>query len=151
MQGIQHLWIPGTVPGLNEILAASSTVVRGPHGGFYREYQVLKRQWSERVVLMARAQDIKRPSERGCYLTYLFFEEAQRRDPSNFTAGGMKVIEDGLQAAGILQNDGWQDVLGFAAYWVVDKKNPGTAVFISNHSVLDKNTALAQDEQQRGR
>lgn len=150
MQGVSHLWIPGAVPGLNEILTARSTVGRGPKGGLYTAYAPIKRAWSERVVMMVRAQQIKPVGDRGAYLTYVFFEETRKRDPSNFVAGGLKVIEDGLQDAGIIANDGWKHILGFATYWDVDKKNPGTAVFISSHNVLDKNTALWRDRQERG-
>lgn len=145
--GIQRLWIPGQVPGLNELLAARGVIGKGPRGGHYNGYSSLKRQWCERVVMMAHAQKL-RPVQ-SAWVTYCFFEPDRKRDPSNISAGGIKVIEDGLQAAGVLAGDGWRAILGFAVYWDVDKKNPGTTVFLSQHMVLDRQTALWREQEER--
>lgn len=144
---VQHLWVPGAVPSLNELFEARGRSGLNRRGRYYDGYNGIKQLWTERVVVVARTQRLTPVDE--AWLTYLFFEESQRRDPSNFAGSGMKLIEDGLRKAGILPNDGWRHVLGFALYWVVDKKTPGTAVFLSKHAVLDKATALWRDQQER--
>ncbi|MBW2675806.1 MAG: hypothetical protein JRD89_20765 [Deltaproteobacteria bacterium] len=66
------------------------------------------------------------------YFTYFFMEPNKRRDPSNFTSGGIKIIEDALQSAGILKNDGWRNVLGISSYWTVDKDCPGVMLYMTD-------------------
>ena len=145
---IQRIWIPGPVPSLNELLAARGTVVKG-RGRYFDRYNSIKQQWKERVAMMARSQRLQ-PVD-AAWFTYIFFEPHKRRDPSNVIAAGVKLIEDGLQKADIIGNDGWRHVLGYAHYWDVDKLNPGTTVFLTTHSVLDKQSALWRDEQERVR
>lgn len=145
---VQHLWIPGQIPGLNELFEARTHGVSVGHAGRrWDAYSKLKREVQERVVYCARTQRLEPVSE--CFCTYLFYEPHRRRDPSNFIGGGIKLIEDGLRQAEILPSDGWQCIRGIATYWGVDAKAPGTAVFLSKHNVLDRATAVLSDSDQR--
>lgn len=148
---VQHLWVPGKFPTLNELLEARSRFGKrvGPTGRSWNEYNEIKRTWQHRVALCARAQYIKPVPH--AYFTYLFFEENMRRNPSNVVSAAVKIIEDALQKAGIIPNDGWPEVLGFSAYWELDPKRPGVAVFLSKHGPLDKPTAVYNDQLQRKR
>lgn len=145
---IQRLWVPGAVPSLNDLIAARgvSQRVAGTHKRVDR-YTKLKAMWEQRVALCARTQRL--PQIEPSYFTYLFREEHRRRDPSNFIAAGMKLIEDGLQKAGLLSNDGWAHVLGVAAYWMTDIYAPGTTVFFSNRMPLDRLDAIWRDNNER--
>jgi hypothetical protein len=69
------------------------------------------------------------------YFTYFFTEPNKKRDPSNFTSGAIKLIEDGLQKAGILKNDGWKNVLGISSYWAVDKSCPGVTLYMTDFEI----------------
>jgi hypothetical protein len=57
-------------------------------------------------------------------LLYVFWEADRRRDPSNVVGGGVKIVEDALQAAGYMRGDGWGDVLHFTAFVLEAKYNP---------------------------
>lgn len=110
----QFLWIPGPLPGLNEIIDAAHRVY-GSGKARSSEYRKMKRSWGERIEAHARAQRFQ-PVESGSF-AYLCVEPARNRDPSNFTAGAMKLIEDGLQSAKLLRNDGWKNVLALEVHW----------------------------------
>lgn len=149
MGHVQHLWVPGVFPNLNELIDARTQLGARAPGTFKRhsDYSDLKRDWAHRVVLCARSQRIKPVP--AAYFTYLLYEPNKRRNPSNVAAAVVKIIEDALQAAGIIANDGWREVLGFSSYWELDKGDPGVAVFLSSHNVLDRTTAIHSDRTAR--
>lgn len=113
MSGIftQELIIPGPMPGLNEILEARA---RSPYS-----YNRMKRDWSEHIALIARAQSFV-PISRAFFSLHVR-EPSARRDPSNFCFGAMKFLEDALQEAGLLAGDGQQHILGYAFSWEVSE------------------------------
>lgn len=133
-----RLHIPGRLPGLNEIINAKGNSFRGG----YNAYSKMKSQWGAMVGLIAAATKFE-AIERG-YFTYLFYEPTRQRDPSNIVAGGVKIIEDALQEAGLLKNDGWQQVLGYVAYWTV-RKHPGVTLFVTPDCVMTKDEAVCLD------
>lgn len=144
---MQRLFIPGRLPGLNELLEAKATFGRtkGGSGKAWNGYAALKADMGQRVLLLAQSQKLR--SVQRAYFTYVFREEDRKRDPSNFVAGGMKIIEDALKVAGILPGDGWKVVLGFAPHWLVDLDHPGVTVFLDEERLLERSSALAIDNQ----
>jgi hypothetical protein len=136
------------MPTLNELLEARGHFGSKVAGGKrWNEYNSIKKGWEHHIGWLVRAQHLE-PVDKA-YFTYVFFEKSRRRDPSNVVAVGVKIVEDALHKAGILKNDGWGQVLGFSAFWEVDAKNPGIAVFLSKHAPLDRAAALYNDELQR--
>lgn len=101
----QTLFIPGPLPGLNEILAAAKEG-RGKHNSYGR----MKEKWDKRIVGHIRIQGIK-PISNGRF-GFLWIEKERRRDPDNIAAG-KKFILDALVTAGVLPSDGPKNVLGF--------------------------------------
>jgi len=120
----QRLWIPGALPGWNELLDAKGTRFKGTRK---TAYNTLKARAQEGIIYMARAQ--LRPVTRA-HFSYEFHERDRRRDPSNIAGGAIKIIEDALQHAGILKNDGWKCVAGFSVSFVVDKESQGVMLKI---------------------
>ena len=57
-------------------------------------------------------------------MKYRWYEKDRRRDLDNVSSYGRKVIQDALVETGILQNDGWKQITGFADDFYVDKKYP---------------------------
>lgn len=102
------LWIPTRAPGLNELLNAK--------GSNWPAYNELKKKWSGMVLILARVQGFRRV-EAG-HFTYLLVEPNKKRDPSNIVSGAVKVVEDALVDAGLLENDGWEHVLGLKGHWI---------------------------------
>ena len=127
------LWIPGPLPGLNELIDAAKG-----SGGRGAAYARLKRQWTETVWARAKAAKIDKPGPFECpvFLTFEWIEKDKRRDPDNVAAGGRKLILDGLVAAGVLQGDGWQWIRAWNDAWrtvdemVTGSREPGVCVGI---------------------
>lgn len=92
------LFIPGRFPGLNEVTAANR---RNRYAGARQ-----KRAMTAAVVQAAR--DCPRLSGRYVW-TFTWHCTDKRRDPDNI-ASACKFVFDGLQAAGVLDNDGWAQV-----------------------------------------
>lgn len=116
------LWVAGRLPSLNQVIEMSA----GANSG-WSKYGEVKKKWSQQIVLMARVKNLQPipPS----YFGYLCCEPNRRADPSNIVGGAVKVIEDALQMAGLLQNDGWNDILGYVGYWQVAAHRVGTLVY----------------------
>jgi len=119
----QKFFVPGPLPGMNEIIAARGYRARG--GG---RYERMKKLWNHTVAIHAKAAKIK-PVGNYCFLTFTWIEKDKRRDKDNIAAG-KKLVIDGLVEAGILNNDGWSDISGFDDHWDVDVKRPGVYVEI---------------------
>ncbi len=130
---IACLWVPGPLPGLNELIEAA----KGAAGRGAR-YAKLKRQWTETVWALALSARIHRPGpfDRPVVLTFDWIEKDRRRDPDNVAAGGRKLILDGLVTAGVLKGDGWRWIRSWHDRWrvadeVVCGKGPGVGVTIT--------------------
>lgn len=116
------LTIWGTLPGLNEFIDANR---RNYHAG-----AKLKKE-AQFLVVMAARKSLKRWRPEGpVYMTYRWFEPNKKRDMDNIAAGGRKIIQDALVEAGVLKNDGWNDIAGFRDEFYVDKKEPRIEVEI---------------------
>ena len=116
------LTIWGTLPGLNDFIDANR---RNYHAG-----AKLKKEAQFLVVTAAR-KCLKRWRPDGpVYMTYRWFEPNKKRDKDNISAGGRKIIQDALVEAGVLKNDGWNDIAGFRDEFYIDKKEPRIEVEI---------------------
>lgn len=113
----QTFWLPVVLPGMNQLQARS-----------VRSKIRIKRDARETVCLFIASAKL-RPVARA-FIRYEWRAPDKRRDPSNIAAGGRKVIEDALQAAGVLPNDGWAAIAGFSDTFALDRRNPGVLVTI---------------------
>lgn len=146
---MQRLWIPGPLPGMNEIIDARMRSSWQPNqrGRRWNAYSDMKKMWGERIGLLAQSQRF-RPIENG-FFTYLCYEKDRHRDPSNLVAGAVKLIEDALKDTQLLPNDGWAQVLGYVGHWHVQPSMPGVTLFVHEEMLLTKETALLLDEEAR--
>jgi len=109
----QVFFVPGPLPGLNEIIAAGKQIIPWLSKGKRRVYEltILKKEWDEKVsmaVSMAAMLHRIKPME-SVDIRLVWIELNRRRDKDNVMAG-KKFILDGLVKAGILKNDGWKQV-----------------------------------------
>lgn len=116
------LWIPGPLPGLNELLAAAKSG-RGRGNAYAR----LKADWTQSVWAHAKAAHLK-PMTTPVRISFLWVEKDRRRDPDNVAGGGRKLILDGLVKAGVLKDDGAAEIRSWTDTFTVDKANPGVRV-----------------------
>jgi hypothetical protein len=119
---VQVLWIPGPLPGFNEMLDAHGA----GGGGRGNHYAHMKRKWTDDIALLAKIHKLRPVA---CVrLRFVWREPRRRRDPDN-VAAGKKLILDGLVRAGVLANDGWDEVAGFTDAWEVSS-TPGVLVVL---------------------
>lgn len=129
------IWIPGRLPGLNEMLQAKSTQT-----GKWNRYNEFKCQWSSQIKVLIQAKGIGL-SPPG-YGSFLFIEPSMKRDPDNLVSGGVKLLLDCFVGAGVLAGDGWADNLGFVGYWICRKNRAGCLVHWGEE-ILTKDAMLA--------
>ena len=63
-------------------------------------------------------------------MIYRWYEKDRRRDLDNISSFGRKVFQDALVSCGVIPNDGWRHIVGFADEFYVDAKNPRIEVEI---------------------
>jgi Holliday junction resolvase RusA-like endonuclease len=112
-----HFTIPGELMSLNEYTYAN----RGGWG------HALKKEETDRVAEEAIQLE---PVEGRALFRFTWYRKNRRTDPDNICFA-KKLIMDGLQEAGIIENDGWSQVYGFDDRFEVDKDNPRVEVEIT--------------------
>lgn len=116
------LIIPGTLPNLNDYIAAERT---NRHKGAKMKAD------SGNIVAVAIRQCLRGVRiEKPVYMEYTWVEKNKRRDLDNISSFGRKVIQDALVGAAVLKDDGWKHVVGFSDRFEVDKENPRIEVRI---------------------
>lgn len=114
-----EFFLPGETTSLNDYIAAMNK--NRFEGAKIKKYE------TRRVELAARElpQVTKYPVD--LHLTW--YRHDKRTDPDN-VAFAIKFILDGLQLAGVLQQDTWASVRSIHHTFEVDRNNPGCAVSI---------------------
>lgn len=122
-----HLTVKGFTKGLNLVLS-------GVHYDYRtkRVYNSVKAEndkicvWAIRTSRVLRNTKITKP----IVIHYKFFWANMRMDRMNIASAFDKSFEDALQKCGVLQNDGWNNVINTTSDFAIDKKNPRVEVLI---------------------
>lgn len=143
-------FVPGKVPSLNELLDAkggtaprvASIIMRHlpkkgkGRGARFDAYNNIKQDWKQRTISAIGAPFVR---VQQCYFGYLVVEDSRKRDPSNVCSSAIKFIEDGIVEAGVMSNDGWDNVLGIRVHWVHRKGHrPGIYVVMSDTRLTEE-------------
>lgn len=110
--------IPGELPAMNEIIKASKS--------HYGAYAKLKKDYTALVMIHAKGL----PEVKKADFEITWYCKNKRKDPDNVAGGGTKILLDGLIKAGIIPNDGWNEVNSITHDFKVDKDNPRIEVEI---------------------
>ncbi len=116
------LIILGKLPGINDYTAANRQ--------HYQKGAKMKKDSQESIIWQIRNQ------LRGLHITkpvmikYMFFEPNKKRDLDNISGFAHKVIQDSLVKTKVLDNDGWDNVIGFLDQFALDTENPRIEVTI---------------------
>lgn len=81
-----------------------------------------KKQYTKLIAYLTKEQ-MKEKIKNKVDVTCNWFVRNKRKDKDNIS-GGIKFILDGLQEAGIIENDGWEQIGDIHHYFYVDKNNP---------------------------
>lgn len=105
-----EFFIPCLLPSTNEIINANR---RSKYDGARQKKE------TQSVVCMAIRASNARPVEKyPVFIDITWYEPNRKRDPDNI-AGAKKYILDAMQEAGIIRNDGWSEVAGYADFYCV--------------------------------
>lgn len=146
---VGHLFIPGRMWGLNELVDArirTGGPVRGKK--MWNRYSHAKRGFAQ--FLMAELVGQRFPKLTYGYFTYVFDEPNRKRDPSNILGGGIKFIEDALIKAGYLPNDGWGNIQGIRGFWRQVPKRPGAHLIVTKDDCLTFEEAVYEADKPLG-
>jgi hypothetical protein len=118
MQGM--LDIQGTMPGLNDFLAAVNR--HRLMGNKMKQEQTERVAWAAKTQLPVFTRKIN--------LTFVYREANRKRDKDNI-AFAKKFILDGLVTSGRVPNDTWAWIGDWSEAFVVEPNNPGITVIIN--------------------
>lgn len=116
------LVIPGILPNLNDYISAERQ--------HRQKAATMKKQIEQVVILCAKNQLRGVKFTEAVFMRYIWYEPNKKRDKDNISSFGRKCIQDGLVKAGILKNDGWNEIEAFSDEFYVDKKKPRIEVEI---------------------
>ena len=124
-----HFTVPGTLPGLNDYLKAERKFTR--RGGSAHSVGNDMKQENQMLICNAIRLQLKRLKiQQPVHIRYKFFELNRRRDLDNIAGVAHKFIQDSLVRCGVLENDGWDQIMGFSDAFFVDRHNPRIEVTI---------------------
>lgn len=116
--------IKGQMPNLNDYLQAERSKFSARYGKINTKGNVLKQEWTDYSIVYIRKYVRGLKISKPVRLHYKFYEPNMKRDLDNIASFAMKIIQDSLVKAGVLQNDGWKNIKGFECQFFVDADNP---------------------------
>lgn len=118
----QTLVIEGGLPTLNEYINAERT----------NRHKAAKLKKATEVVIQVfiKKSKLKPIQSYPVDMAYFWYCRDRRTDKSNISSIGIKFIEDSLQKAKILRNDGWKEINEMTNSYLVDKKKPRIEVVL---------------------
>lgn len=128
-------FIPGPLPGMNEIIDAAKTFrnipsknIRRPYNRLYK-YTEFKEKWNTYIkARIGKSEPMKK-----IWINFIWIEPDRKRDPDNIAAA-KKFILDGMILAGLIKNDGWNEIAGWIDRFHVTKQiQPGCLVLIQDY------------------
>lgn len=131
---MKTFWIPGRLPGQNDVVKSLN------QPGGRHQYNERKARWQGMIAMQAEEQGFCVVGD--CW-GYLFVESNRKRDPSNVMAGAIKLVEDALQECGMLENDGWEQVMDIKPYFELYAAEPGVLV-ANSEGEIGKGALLAE-------
>lgn len=110
------------MPSLNEYL---TEIGRKPQIGnkMKREYKMIA---SNYIRVGLKRWKATKP----VVIHYVFYEPNMKRDHDNVFSFASKSIQDALQECGVIENDGWKQILNFTHDFYLDRLNPRIEVYL---------------------
>jgi Holliday junction resolvase RusA-like endonuclease len=115
--------LPGKLPNLNDYLKAERQTFR-KNGKFTTKGNEMKQNSQDLIIWQIRQQLRGLHINNQIDIHYMFYEPNPKRDKDNVASFCMKVFQDSLVLAGVIDNDGWKNINGFMHEFAVDKNNP---------------------------
>ena len=113
---VYEINITGRLPGMNEFISAQRT-------NKYKGAQ-MKADGQHTCEIYVKKALRNVHIEKPIKIHYCFYERNTKRDMDNISGFAHKVFQDALVSCGVIDNDGWKNIVGFTDSFFVDKKNP---------------------------
>lgn len=114
--------VDGRMPGLNDYIKAN----RGSRGKFFGNG--MKKFLTDEVEKLLTSIGDEMPRfTKPVVVVFEWKEMNMKRDPDN-VAFAKKFILDGMVKAGMIENDGWKQIAGFADTWEVRPDTDGGVI-----------------------
>ena len=151
-------FVPGKVPSLNELLDAKGGTVDKkrllilrhlPKKGkstpqWVHAYNDIKQSWKRRTIAAIGTPFVR---VKAAFFGYVVVEQQRTRDPSNICSSAIKFIEDGIVEAGVMSDDGWQQVLGIRVHWIHRAlREPGIYVVMSDVRIAEEQLEMEYED-----
>ena len=81
----------------------------------------IKKEWTNITKMLAIANKLK-PMQSPVEVYVSFYKKNKKVDKDNLLVN-IKFLLDGLVAAGVLHDDGWDDILHLGFHWYIDPDN----------------------------
>jgi Holliday junction resolvase RusA-like endonuclease len=117
--------IPGELPTMNEIVEVSKS--------HHMRYASMKKEYTYLVQMCA----YNLPKVKLADYEIIWYCKNRRKDKDNIMSG-QKFIFDGLVQAGVIENDGWDQIGDVTHAFEVDKVNPRVEVRIKELEGIKK-------------
>ncbi len=113
---VYEIEIKGRLPGMNEFISAQRT-------NKYKGAQ-MKADGQHTCEIYVKKALRNVHIEKPIKIHYCFYERNAKRDMDNISGFAHKVFQDALVSCGVIDNDGWKNIVGYTDSFFVDKKNP---------------------------
>lgn len=120
-----HVTVYDQLKGLNELLAGR---MYNPRTRRYINY--VKQSNDKQCCFYIRQQLRGIKLNPPITIHYDFFCKDKRHDRMNIASATDKSFQDALQTCGVLDNDGWNEVVNCTFNFYIDKENPRTEITI---------------------
>jgi hypothetical protein len=135
------VFIPGKLPGQNDVIAAAKG-----QGGRGWNYAAMKKKWTNDIALIAKASKVA-PIVGAAWIDFTWRERNRQRNPDNIAAA-KKFVLDGLVKAGVLEEDGWNQIAGWTDRWEVSQR-PGVLIELRPAATASASSSPASATPQR--
>ena len=115
-----RLIIPCELPSMNEIIKENR---RNKYAGAKQ-----KKEYTEYIAALCRAQKVSKIDKK-IDIEIIWRCKNRRKDKDNISAG-IKFILDGMVTAGVIENDGWDQIGDIRHRFLIDKKIHGIEVLL---------------------
>jgi hypothetical protein len=130
-KGGMELWIGHlamVLPSMNEMLDWRRTMARGSRRKSANDLYTIRKAQAQDAVALALAS-LRAPRMASAHFGFTWVESNKRKDPDNILSR-KKFLLDAFVAAGLLPNDGWQQVLSISESWTVANSDENIGVHI---------------------
>lgn len=127
--------IYGRLPCLNDYLRAERVNFTTKYGKRQTKGNLMKHEAQDLIISYIRRDLRSLHIDKPIKIHYNFYEPNKKRDQDNIISFIMKTVQDSLVLSKVIDNDGWENIVGASYTPNVDSSNPRIEVFLIEQEV----------------